>query len=153
MFPYFATARKYSNNLISTWYEIVPDVPYTSADLNYSDSSSRATAEQNDPSARPAIGRGVDNMGQYDVVFVGYPIWWGQAPRIISTFLESYDFNGKTIVPFCTSGGSGIGPSATSLHALADGAVWLDGRRFGGGTSRDTVMEWVNSLALDLNAG
>ena len=89
------------------------------------------------------------NMEQYDVVIVGYPIWWGQAPRIISTFLESYDFSGKTIVPFCTSGSSGMGSSATNLHSLTNGATWLDGQRFGGGTSRNTMIEWANSLNLD----
>ena len=79
---------------------------------------------------------------------MGYPIWWGQAPRIISTFLESYNFSGKTIIPFCTSGSSGIGSSATNLHSLTNGATWLDGRRFGSGTSRDTMIEWLNGLDL-----
>ena len=131
-------------------YEITPETPYTSADLNYSDSSTRATREQNDASARPAISGSVDNMEQYDVIFLGYPIWWGQAPKIISTFLESYDLSGKTIVPFCTSGSSGIGSSATNLHSLASGATWLDGQRFSGGASQSTVETWVNGLGLTL---
>ena len=134
-------------------YEIVPKTPYTSDDLNYNDSSSRSSQEMNDPDARPAISGSVDNMEQYDVIFLGYPIWWGEAPRIINTFLESYDFSGKTIVPFCTSGSSGIGSSAANLHSLTNGATWLDGRRFGGGTSRDTMAEWVNSLNLGVAAG
>lgn len=129
-------------------YEIVPETPYTSADLNYGDSSSRTTAEQNDANARPAISGGVENMEQYDVVFLGYPIWWGQAPKIISTFLEGYDLSGKTIVPFCTSGSSGIGSSAANLHDLADGATWLDGQRFSGGASRSEAEAWVNSLGF-----
>ncbi len=130
-------------------YEIVPETPYTSADLNYN-TDCRANDEQNDPSARPAISGGVENMEQYDVIFLGYPIWWGQAPKIISTFLESYDLSGKTIVPFCTSGSSGIGSSATNLHSLAGDATWLDGQRFGGGASQAAVESWVNGLGLTL---
>ena len=129
-------------------YEITPAVPYTSADLNYNDRSARATVEQNDASARPAIAGSMANMEQYDVVFLGYPIWWGEAPRIISAFLESYDFAGKTVVPFCTSGSSPIGNSAENLHALVSGADWKDGRRFAAGSSRATVEEWVNGLSL-----
>lgn len=87
-------------------------------------------------------------MERYDVVFLGYPIWWGQAPKVISTFLEGYDLAGKTIVPFCTSGSSGIGTSAEALHGLAASAEWLDGRRFSGGASRGEVEEWVNGLGL-----
>ena len=79
----------------------------------------------------------------------GYPIWWGEAPRIVSTFVESYDFSGKTIVPFCTSGGSGVGSSETNLEQLTDGADWLSGKRLNGSDSQDTVMEWVNGLGLD----
>lgn len=145
-------AEYIADSLDADIYEIVPATPYTSADLNYSNSSSRATVEQNDPSARPAIDRSVSSMEQYDIVFLGYPIWWGQAPRIINTFLESYDFNGKIIVPFCTSGSSGIGSSATNLHSLTNGATWLDGRRFSGGTSRNTMIEWVNGLNLGIRA-
>ena len=130
-------------------YEIVPEAPYTSADLNYN-TDCRANREQNDASARPAISGSVDNMEQYDVIFLGYPIWWGQAPKIIYTFLESYDLSGKTIVPFCTSGSSGIGSSATNLHTLASSATWMDGQRFSGGASRSTVETWVNSLGLTL---
>ena len=129
-------------------YEIVPETPYTEEDLNYSNDSCRANQEQNDPSVRPAISGGVENMEDYEVIFLGYPIWWGDAPRIISTFLESYDFDGKTIVPFCTSGSSGIGSSADDIHPLAPGATWLDGERFGSGASQDEVSAWVDSLDL-----
>lgn len=131
-------------------YEIVPEQPYTSDDLNYNDSSSRSSLEMNDPNARPTISGGVDDMEQYNVIFLGYPIWWGQAPKIISTFLESYNLSGKTIVPFCTSGSSGIGSSATNLHSLASSATWLDGQRFSGSASRSTVESWVNGLGLTL---
>ena len=129
-------------------YEIVPQEPYTDADLDYNDNSSRSTVEMNDPDSRPAISSSVEDMGQYDIVFIGYPIWWGEAPRIVSTFVESYDFYGKTIVPFCTSGGSGMGSSATNLEQLTSGANWLDGARLNGGDSQDAVMEWVNGLGL-----
>lgn len=128
-------------------YEIVPELPYTQEDLTYY-TNGRADREQNDPSARPAISGSVANMEQYDVVFLAYPIWHGQAPKIISTFLESYDFSGKTIVPFCTSHSSGIGSSDTNLHALASNANWLSGRRFAAGTSKDTMEEWINGLDL-----
>ncbi|MDE6589376.1 MAG: NAD(P)H-dependent oxidoreductase [Oscillospiraceae bacterium] len=130
-------------------YEIVPETPYTSDDLNYNDSSSRSSVEMNDSSARPAISGGVDNMERYDVIFLGYPIWWGEAPRIISTFLESYNLSGKTIAPFCTSGSSPLGSSARNLQGLADSATWLEGRRFSGGASASDVQSWVDGLNLN----
>lgn len=131
-------------------YEINPEVPYTDADLNYGDPNSRTSIEMNDPNARPAISEGVENMEDYDIIFLGYPIWWGDAPRIISTFLESYDFSGKTIIPFCTSGSSGIGSSASDLEALTEGATWLDGQRFSGNASEAMVESWVNGLDIEL---
>lgn len=142
-------AEHIANGLSADIYEIVPEEPYTDADLNYNDNNSRTTIEMNDPDARPAISGSVEDMEQYDIVFIGYPIWWGEAPRIVSTFVESYDFSGKTIVPFCTSGGSGVGSSATNLEQLTDGADWLPGKRLNGSDSQDTVMEWVNGLGLD----
>ena len=142
-------AEHIANGLNADIYEIVPEDPYTDADLNYNDNNSRTTIEMNDPNARPAISGSVENMEQYDIIFVGYPIWWGEAPRIVSTFMESYDFSGKTIVPFCTSGGSGIGSSASNLESFTSGATWLDGRRLNGSDSQDTVMEWVNGLGLN----
>lgn len=132
--------------------EIVPETPYTSADLDYTNSSSRSQLEQNDPLARPRISGSISNMSQYEVVFVGYPIWNGQAPKIIYTFLESYDFSGKTIIPFCTSASSGMGSSATNLHSLTTGATWVDGQRFSSGASQDSVTAWVNGLNLGLTA-
>lgn len=145
-------AEHIANGLNSDLYQIVPEEPYTDTDLNYNDNNSRSTLEMNDPSARPTISGSVENMEQYDIVFIGYPIWWGDAPRIVSTFMESYDFSGKTIVPFCTSGGSGIDSSASNLEQLTSGAAWLSGRRLNGSDSGETVMEWVNGLGLDVSA-
>lgn len=105
------------------FFEIVPKDIYTSDDLNWMNKRSRSSVEMNDPSARPEIANNVSDMDSYDVVIVGFPIWWGVAPRIIETFLESYDFSGKTIIPFCTSGGSGVGRSDTALHKNAAGDV------------------------------
>lgn len=130
-------------------YEIVPETPYTSDDLNYNDPESRSSREMDDPDARPAISGGVEDMEQYEVIFLGYPIWWGEAPRILCTFLESYDFAGKTIIPFCTSGSSPLGSSAANLQELAGSAGWLEGRRFGGGDSAADVQTWVDSLELN----
>lgn len=129
-------------------YEIVPEDPYTEEDLAYY-TNGRADQEQNDASARPAISGGVENMEEYDTILLGYPVWHGQAPRIVSTFLESYDFSGKTIIPFCTSHSSGIGSSADNLHPLcSDSTEWLEGRRFAGGTSRATMEEWLNDTGI-----
>ncbi len=134
-------------------YEIVPQEPYTSADLDYGDKNSRSTKEMDDPSCRPAINGSVSDMSQYDIVFIGYPIWWGEAPRIINTFVESCDFSGKTIVPFCTSGGSGMGSSAKNLHSLtSNSATWLDGARLSSGASRGDMVSWINGLGLGINA-
>lgn len=138
-------AQYIADGLSSDIYRITPETPYTTADLNYNDSSSRTTKEQNDPSARPAIS-GTVNTDDYDVIFLGYPIWHGQAPKIMYTFVESKNLSDKTIIPFCTSGSSGIGSSATKLSASAPGAKWLAGNRFSGSASADSVMNWVNSL-------
>lgn len=143
-------AEHIADGLNADIYEIIPEEPYTDADLNYNDNNSRSTIEMNDLSSRPAISGSVENMEQYDIVFIGYPIWWGEAPRILSTFVESYDFSGKTVVPFCTSGGSGVGSSASNLEQLTSGAAWMEGHRLNGSDSQDTVMEWVNGLGLNL---
>ncbi len=132
-----------------TLYEIVPQEPYTEDDLKYY-TDCRADREQADATARPAINGTVENMEKYEVVFIGYPIWHAQAPKIIYTFLESYDFSGKTIVPFCTSASSGIGSSDKNLHALAPSAEWVSGRRFSSGTSRSTVADWIKSSDLSV---
>lgn len=129
-------------------YEIVPQEPYTADDLDYNTDGCRANQEQNDDSARPAISGGVEDMAGYDVVFIGYPIWWGQVPKIIYTFLESYDFSGKTIVSFCTSGCSGIDGSLSGIQALAPDADWLAGQRFSTSAGEEEVQSWVDNLGL-----
>ena len=145
-------AKTIADSLGADLYEITPEQPYTDADLDYHDDKSRSTIEMNDPNSRPAISGSVENMDQYDIVFIGYPIWWGDAPRILSTFVESYDFAGKTVVPFCTSGGSGVGSSASNLERLTSGATWLSGTRLNGNASRSSVAEWINGLGLDITA-
>ena len=130
-------------------YEIEPAEKYTSADLNWNDKQSRSTKEMNDASSRPAISGKVADMGQYDTVFVGFPIWWYVAPRIIQTFLESYDFSGKTVVPFATSGGSGMGNTNSVLQKSCSASTkWKDGKRMSSRESASSVQKWVDSLNL-----
>ena len=124
-------------------FEIAPEVPYTAADLDWTDKKSRSTIEMNDPASRPAIGSRVADMGQYDVVFVGFPIWWYREPSIIDTFMEAYDFTGKTVVPFATSGGSGIGPSGKNMQKLAPGAKVDGGARFAARASEKELADWA----------
>ncbi len=143
-----AVAEALSAALDADLYEIVPEEPYTSDDLNYSSDHCRANQEQNDDSARPAISGSVDNMDDYGIVFLGYPIWWGKEPKIVDTFLESYDLTGKTLIPFCTSGSSGISGSLSGIKAGAPGANVLDGQRFSGSTSPEEVRDWVDTLYL-----
>lgn len=126
-------------------FEIRPKVAYTSADLNWMDKHSRSTVEMNDPSARPEIAEKLPNMADYDTVFLGYPIWWYVAPRIMESFVESYDFSGKTLIPFATSGGSGIGNTADTLKKLTPGASWKNGRLLNGGSDKE-LESWVKSL-------
>ncbi|WP_288146370.1 flavodoxin, partial [Xylanibacter caecicola] len=128
-------------------FRIEAEVPYTAADLDYN-SDCRANREQNNPKARPAIKGMPDGLDRYDVVFIGYPIWWGEAPRIISTFLENGDFKGKTIVPFCTSHSSGLGSSDRNLHSLAPDAVWIPGRRFAENISKTELEKWISGLDI-----
>ena len=141
-------AQKLADGLGADLYEITPSEPYTDEDLNYNNSKSRSSVEMNDPSARPAISGTVANMEQYDVVFIGYPIWWGESPRIMSTFIESYNFSGKTLAAFCTSASSGFGNSDSALRSAAKGAKWLEGRRFSAGASADDVLAWANGLGI-----
>lgn len=142
-------AQKLAEGLGADLYEIVPEIPYTSEDLNYSDSSSRSSVEMNDPDARPGISGAVENMEQYDVVLLGYPIWWGEAPRIMNTFIESYDFSGKTLAAFCTSASSGFGRSDSALREAADSSTWLDGIRFFSSASAEEILEWANGLGIN----
>lgn len=126
--------------------EIVPTNPYTSDDLNYSNSSCRANQEQSDDSARPEYETFNFSFELYSHIYLGYPIWWGKLPKIIYTFLEDYDFSNKTIIPFCASGGSGIVTSVNEIKNLESNATVLDGRRFSSGSSKDDVSNWVNSI-------
>lgn len=141
-----AIAESIADGLQADIYEIVPKEPYTDADLNYNDNNSRSTLEMNDTSVRPMISETVENFDQYDTVFLGYPIWWGEAPRILDTFVESYDFTGKTVIPFCTSASSGIGSSADTLEKLAESGNWVDGQRFSKNESADKVLEWASQF-------
>ena len=129
-------------------FEIAPQVPYTAADLDWMDAGSRSTVEMKDKKSRPAIAGQVQDMGQYEAVFVGFPIWWYQAPRIIETFLESYDFTGKKVVPFATSGGSGLGKTEDILKAVCPAAQWLPGKRLRSGESAGAVQGWVDKLDI-----
>ena len=129
-------------------YEIVPEEPYTSEDLDWNDPDSRVSKEHEDPSLRPAIGGEALDLENYDTVFLGYPIWWGEAPNIIRTFLEENDLSGKTIIPFCTSSSSGIGSSAENLQSFAPDAEWLAGQRFSGSTDPADIAEWVESMGI-----
>lgn len=139
-------AEKLADGLGANLYEILPQQPYTDADLNYGDPNSRSSAEMNDPAARPAIAGEMPPLEQYDMVLIGYPIWWGEAPRIMSTFIESGDFSGKTIAAFCTSASSGFGSSDAALRAAAGTANWLDGCRFSAGASAEEILEWAGGL-------
>ena len=127
-------------------YEIAPEIPYTNADLNWMNKKSRSSVEMNDRSSRPAIGTKVDDMSTYDTVFVGFPIWWYREPSIIDTFAESYDFSGKTIVPFATSGGSGLGDTTKNLKAICPGANIVEGQRFAASVSESDLKKWVENL-------
>ena len=130
-------------------HEIKPAVPYTQADLDWTDKKSRSTIEMNDPAFRPEIGNHVENMEQYDVVFVGFPIWWYVAPTIINTFLEGYDFSGKTVIPFATSGGSGMGRTEDALRpSCSRETKWKPGKRFGS-ADRAGLAAWVQSLGIE----
>ncbi len=131
-----------------TLYEIVPEVPYTEDDLKYY-TDCRADREQSDPDARPAIQGSVENLSDYDVIFLGYPIWHSKAPKIIYTFLESYGFSGKTIIPFCTSASSGMGNSANDLHGLTSGANWLAGERFSSDCTQNAIRDWIDRLEYE----
>ena len=126
-------------------YEITAAQKYTEDDLNWHDQNSRTTKEQNDKTVRPEIGSEKINLDGYDTIFIGFPIWWGEEPRIMDTFVESYDFNGKTMIPFCTSGGSGIGSSGDNLKANAGSGNWLEGERL---SSSSDIEGWIKGLNL-----
>ena len=127
-------------------YEILAADPYTADDLNYNDSSSRSTSEQNDKNARPEIGSEDISLEGYTTVYLGFPIWWGEEPRILDTFVEKYSFEGITVIPFCTSSSSGIGRSGPNMEALAGTGTWLEGKRFSGSVSEADFQTWIDGL-------
>ena len=124
--------------------DLVPAQPYTAEDLNYNDRSTRATVEQNTPDARPEIAEDISLDG-ITTLYLGYPIWWGQAPRIMSTFVESHDFTGITVIPFCTSGGSGAGRTGETLGEQAGTGTFLASTRFSSGVSDSELQSWIDS--------
>ena len=130
-------------------YVIEAAVPYSDADIRYQDDNCRANKEQNDKTVRPEIADPIPSIDSYDTIFLGYPIWWGQEPRIIDTFLESYDFSDKTVIPFCTSGSSGIAASEKNIAALVPVGNKLVGRRFSASATKDDVKDWVDTLPLN----
>ncbi|MEZ3436877.1 MAG: NAD(P)H-dependent oxidoreductase [Lachnospiraceae bacterium] len=136
-------AERLAEEIGADLYEIEPKVPYTDADLNWQNKKSRSSVEMNDKSCRPEIAAKAENMGQYDIVFVGFPVWWYREPSIIDTFMEAYDFSGKTVVPFATSGGSPVGSSGKNMQALAPGAKVADGKRFAANVSGKALADWA----------
>lgn len=127
-------------------YEIKPVQPYTSTDLDWTDNSSRSTIEMKDKKSRPAIATKVENMDQYDIVFIGFPIWWYVAPTIINTFIESYDLSGKTVVTFATSGGSGIGNCDKHLQETYPKLNWVNGKLFNGRIDANSITDWKKEI-------
>ena len=141
-------AKALANAVGGTLYEIKPAVPYTSADLNWMDKGSRSSVEMNDPNSRPALADTDAPVAGHDVIFLGFPVWWYVAPTILNTFLEAYDFTGKTIVLFATSGGSGLGKSAAGLRSSAPGAKIVDGRMLNGHLKEAELKAWAEGLKL-----
>ena len=142
-------AQEIANVERADCFEIRPEVPYTKEDLDWTNKQSRSTLEMSDLNCRPAITGCVENMAQYDVVFVGFPIWWGREPSIVDTFLTAYDFGGKKIVPFCTSGGSDIGRTCERIQSLVGEKACVDtGKRMGGDISEEDLKIWTEGLKL-----
>ena len=141
-------AEKIAANLNADIFEIVPENVYTSEDLNWSNSNSRVSKEHNDESLRNVKLKNtkVDNWENYDIILIGYPIWWGIAAWPVNTFVKDNDFKGKTVIPFCTSSSSGMGQSGKNLEMMANGGTWLEGRRFSSSVSDSVIKEWTDSL-------
>ncbi len=139
-------AQRLASAVGADLYEIRPETPYTKADLDWTDKTSRSTIEMNDKSFRPPMAGRVEDIGQYDTVYVGFPIWWYAAPTIINTFLESCDLTGKTVIPFATSGSSGMGKTNAGLKASCPGAALKEGRRFPANVSEAELKAWAESV-------
>ena len=138
-------AKKMAEAVDADLFEIAPQTPYTKADLDWTNKKSRSSLEMEDSNCRPAMAATAD-IAPYDVILVGFPIWWYREPSIIDTFMESADFGGKTVVPFCTSGGSGLGSSAQNMQALAPAAKVLEGKRFSRLTSAKELKQWAEQF-------
>ena len=148
------TTRKLAKNLAEVLgadvYEIKPATPYTGKDLNWNDSQSRSSVEMADKNSRPALADTDAKISDCDTIFLGFPVWWYVAPHIVNSFLESYDFAGKTIVIFATSGGSGFGETLNQLKpSCADSVRWIEGKVFRGRTDKNTLSDWIKSLPID----
>ena len=143
-----SAAKKLAQAVGADLYEIRPRVPYTSADLNWNDKASRSSIEMGNHSSRPELADKSAKIADYDVIFLGFPIWWYVAPTIINTFLESYDFSGKTIILFATSGGSGFGDTVNGLKPSAPGAVIREGKLFKRNVSTEELKKWADSLGV-----
>lgn len=141
-----SVAEKLAKVTVGTLYAITPETAYTSADLNWNNKKSRSSVEMNDPKSRPALKGKVENMADYEVVYIGYPIWWGVAPHIINTFIESHNLKGKTLIPFATSGGSGIAESVAALKKTYSDLNWKEGKLLNRATE-NTLGEWVKTMA------
>ena len=139
-------AERIANATGADIFELIPAEPYSDADLDWNDRNSRTTIEMNDPDVRPAIANDTVDLDGYSTVYIGYPIWWGDAPRMMSTFVEAHDFSGKTVIPFCTSGGSGIGRSGSNLASQAGSGNWLSGGRLDAGISESEIQDWISSM-------
>lgn len=141
-------AERLASAIHADLHEIQPEVPYTSADLNWMDKKSRSSVEMNDKSFRPAVANRVENMEQYDVIFIAFPIWWYVAPTIVNTFLEQYDLTGKTVVPLATSGSSGMGNTNKELAVSCEGAELKEGKRFAANASEDELKAWAENFII-----
>lgn len=144
-----AVAETLADTLEADIYELVPEEPYTDADLNWNDPDSRVNAEHEDPNHRTAIAGGIPDLSGYDTILLGYPLWWREAPSIVWNFVENSDLAGKTIIPFCTSMSDGIGSSDDTLAGMAPDANWVEGQRFGENLDTAAVTQWAESLGLD----
>ncbi len=142
-------AEKLAEGLSADLYEIVPEEPYTDADLNYNNRKSRTSIETDDPNCRPAIAGELPDLTAYDTVFIGYPIWWGDTPRIVSNFVENVDLTDKTMAVFFTSGSSGLGSSMKHLEQQSGAGTWLEGKRFTSRTTVEELVSWAKGLGIN----
>ena len=143
-------AEKLAEGLSADLYEIVPEEPYTDDDLNYNNSRSRTSIEMDDPACRPAIAGELPDLTAYDTIFIGYPIWWGDTPRIVSSFVDQVDLADKTLAVFFTSGSSGLGSSMKHLEQQSGAGNWLDGKRFTTRTTVEELVSWAKGLGIEL---